>query len=100
MFQTSITYEERLPFFYVTYPGSIIDKSHLTYMMAYNETLGISKVCFIMDRGFFTTDNVKYMQSSHLSYITGAGISYKATRAAIDEVREDILSMRYLVIKK
>jgi len=27
----------------------------------------------------------------------GAGISYKATRAAIDEVRDDILSMRYIV---
>ena len=86
-----------LPLFYVTYPGSIVDKSHLVYMMAYNETLGIGKVCFIMDRGFCMTDNVKYMHASHLSYIMGVDISHKTTRAAIEEVRNDILSMRHLV---
>ncbi|MCL1876392.1 MAG: transposase [Synergistaceae bacterium] len=86
-----------LPVFYVTYPGSIVDKSHLIYMMAYNETLGISKVCFIMDRGFCTTDNVKYMHASQLSYIMGVEIRHKAAREAVDEVRDDILSMRHLV---
>ena len=86
-----------LPIFYVTYPGSIVDKSHMSYMMAYNEPLGISKTCFVMDKGFCSTANVEYMHSNELPYIMGVDITHKSTRAAIDEVREGIVSMRYLV---
>jgi transposase len=86
-----------LPVFYVTYPGSIVDKSHLQHMMAYNETLGIKNVCFVMDKGFCSTANVEYMHSKELPYIMGAETSHKSTRAAIDEVRHGIVSMRHLV---
>ena len=89
--------ESGLPVFYVTYPGSIVDKSHMRYMMAYNETLGIGQVCFIMDRGFCKTDNIKYMHTSRLSYIIGVEAWHKTIRTAINEVRDDILSMRHLV---
>ena len=56
----------------MTYPGSIVDKSHLPYMMAYNAELGIGKdVIFIMDRGFCSTGNVDYMHEERHSYIMG-----------------------------
>ena len=83
-----------LPVFYVTYPGSIVDKSHLPYMMAYNNELGISDASFVMDRGFCSTANVKYMASERLGFIMGVEIGHKATRDAVDGVREGIVSMR------
>ena len=83
-----------LPLFYVTYPGSIVDKSHLPYMMAYNGDLGIDGVGFVMDRGFCTTDNVTYMHSSKLKYIMGVEMRHKATRSAIASVRDEIVSVR------
>jgi len=86
-----------LPVFYVTYPGSIVDKSHMPYMMAYNESLGITKACFVMDKGFCSTTNVEYMHSEELPYIMGVETSHKSTRAAIDEVRESMVSMRHIV---
>jgi transposase len=86
-----------LPVFYVTYPGSIVDKSHLPYMMAYNETLGIENVCFVMDKGFCTTENIQYMHRTEQLYVVGAETRYKATCAAINEVRDSIVSMRYQV---
>jgi len=89
--------QSKLPVFYVTYPGSIVDKSHMQYMMAYNKTLGIDKACFIMDRGFCTTKNINYMHSVKLPYVIGVEKSHKSTRAVIDDVREGIVSMRYLV---
>ena len=88
--------ETGLPLFYVTYPGSIVDKSHMQYMMAFNEPLGIKNVCFVMDRGFCKTTNVEYMHSEKLSYIMGIDASHKSTRSAIDKVREGIVSMRNL----
>jgi len=84
-----------LPLFYVTYPGSILDKSHLPYMMAYNAELGIQDVGFVMDRGFCTTANMGYMHAEHLSFIIGVEVRHKATREAIESVRDNITSMRY-----
>ena len=86
--------DTRLPLFYVTYPGSITDKTHLPYMMAYNEDLGIKDVSFIMDRGFCKTDNIKYMHATQKTYICGAELGHKASHAALKEVREDMVSMR------
>jgi transposase len=87
--------ESGLPVFYVTYPGSIVDKSHLPHMMAYNSELGIDGVGFVMDRGFCTTANVVYMHSLRLEYIMGVDMRHKATQDAIGSVRESIVSVRY-----
>lgn len=86
-------YDSGLPLFYVTYPGSIIDKSHMQYMMAYNSELGIDNVTFVMDKGFCSTANVHYMHSERLPYIIGAEVRNKATLSAIEQVRDSILSM-------
>ena len=89
--------KSKLPVFYVTYPGSIVDKSHLPYMMAHNETLGIRKVCFVMDRGFCTTSNISFMHNSKLFYVIGVEMGHKSTLAAVDEVRDEIVSIRHIV---
>lgn len=88
-----------LPVFYCTYPGSIVDKSHLPYMMANNAELGIEGVSFVMDRGFCTTANVAYMAEERLGFVVGVEVRHKATRKAIDDVREGLESMRNLVAK-
>ena len=95
-----ISQESRLPLFYVTYPGSIVDKSHLPYMMAYNEELGIGEnITYVMDRGFCSTANIDYMHQAGLSYVCGVDLQAKNTRQAIDEVRSDIVSLRNLATK-
>jgi transposase len=87
-------YESALPLFYVTYPGSIVDKSHMSYMMAYNDDLGIDGATFVMDKGFASTANIRYMHSKQLPYILGVAVRHKATRDAIDKVRDTVLSMK------
>ena len=83
-----------LPVFYVTYPGSIVDKSHLPYMMAYNEELGIKDAVFVMDKGFCSTGNVRFMKAGRLGFAVGADIRHKAAKGAVDAVREGMVSMR------
>ena len=82
-----------LPMFYVTYPGSIVDKSHMPYMMAYNEELGIKDTGFVMNRGFCSTPNIAYLHSEQLRYIMGVDMLHKATRESIDKVRDGIISL-------
>jgi transposase len=86
-----------LPMFYVTYPGSILDKSHLPYMMAHNAELGIAHVGFVMDRGFCTTANVGYMYAAQLQFILGVEIRHKTTQEAVSRVRDNMISMRYRI---
>jgi hypothetical protein len=86
-----------LPIFYVTYPGSIVDKSHMKYMMAYNSDLGVDSVCFIMDKGFCTTLNVQYMHGKEIQYIIAAGTDTLTAREAIDNARSSIVTMRNCV---
>jgi len=88
-----LSQQSGLPIFYVTYPGSIVDKSHLPYMMEYNDELGIKDAIFVMDKGFCATVNVRHMHASRLPYIMGVDGSHKATRVAIDSVRDDIVTM-------
>lgn len=86
--------ESRLPAHYRTYPGSIVDKSHLPYMMADNEELGIdaSKVAFVMDRGFCTTANVEFMASARYTFVIGVDGRHKATRRAVESARGSVMS--------
>jgi hypothetical protein len=84
-----------LPVFYATYPGSIIDKSHLAHMMAHNQDLGVTGVTFVLDRGFASTANVAYLHEHKLRHILGVELRHKATRRAVDQVKDTIGSMRH-----
>jgi transposase len=65
----------------------------MSYMMAYNTELGISNVTFVMDKGFCSTANIRYMHSEQLPYILGTEVRHKATLTAIEKVRGEIVSM-------
>jgi len=83
-----------LPIFYCTYKGSIVDKSHLPYMMQYNERLGIKDVCFVMDRGFFSESNVRWMAHKH-RFIMGISNSLRLSKDIIADYGEQVTSSRY-----
>ncbi|MDR2352287.1 MAG: transposase [Deltaproteobacteria bacterium] len=83
-----------LPVFYVIYPGSILDKSHLLYIMAYNTELGMKDVGFVLDRGFCSTVNIKFMAKEGHDFILGVPKRCKTTLAVIDLARKGIVSLR------
>lgn len=88
----------RLPVYYATYQGSVLDKTHLSFMMESARALGISKARFVFDRGFVTTDNLSYVQEHHLSFITALPAHLKAYKGLLDEAAQaDISSSRNAV---
>ena len=82
-----------LPMFYTTYQGSITDKSMLPSMMAYNADLGIENVKFVMDKGFCSQANLKYMDGRY-SFITSVYNNNKSVKSAISEVSGRVNSMK------
>ena len=85
----------RLPVLYNTYPGSIVDKSHLPSMMSLNKELGITDVSFVLDRGFCSTKNVQWMANEGITFILGVDIRSMSTKRAVDSVAASIRSERH-----
>jgi transposase len=88
-------FQSKLPIFYVTYPGSIVDKSNMPHIMKYNKELNIKDIIFIMDRGFCSTSNLEWLHSQHIPYVMAVETGHKTTQAAIDLVRDNIDTYQY-----
>jgi transposase len=68
-------------------------------MMADNERLGINKVRFVMDRGFFSKGNVKFMASQGYPFIIAIPSHFKVARDVIDKYGEEVKRSRYHIEK-
>ena len=67
----SIAYDKnnQEPLFYEMYPGSIVDVSQLQYMLEKVKGYGYRQVGFILDRGYFSKENIGYMDKSGYEFI-------------------------------
>lgn len=67
----SIAYDKnnREPLFYEMYPGSIVDISQLQYMLEKTEGYGYRHVGFILDRGYFSKENIRYMDKCGYDFV-------------------------------
>lgn len=59
----------RVPLFYEQYPGSITDVSQFEYMVDKVKEYRYKSVGFILDRGYFSKANIRYMDKNGYSFI-------------------------------
>ena len=57
------------PLFYEKYSGSLTDTVQLKYMLEKVEGYGYKHVGFILDRGYFSKANIRFMDEHHYSFI-------------------------------
>ena len=71
IFNHSIAYDRnnRLPLFYETYPGSINDMSQLQLMLEKAKAYGYRNAGFVLDRGYFSESNIKFMDRNSYEFI-------------------------------
>lgn len=71
IFNYAVAYDtkNREPLFYEAYPGSINDVSQLHFMLGKAEGYGYRKVGFILDRGYFSKDNIEHMDRCGYSFV-------------------------------
>lgn len=67
----SIAYDtkNREPLFYEEYPGSIVDIAQLQYMLGKAQGYGYKKVGFILDRGYFSKENIEFMDCCGYDFV-------------------------------
>ena len=83
--------ETKLPLYYRYYPGSINDKTHLEYMSKDLKDLEIKKAYFLMDGGFHSEENMKYMSSNGIRFVIGLPTNLKIVKDLIDKRRNEIV---------
>ena len=71
VFNYSIAYDcnNREPLFYETYPGSIVDVSQLQMMLNKAVAYGYRNAGFILDRGYFSRENIRYMDKCGYDFV-------------------------------
>jgi len=71
IFNYAIGYDinNKEPLMYEKYPGSINDVSQLQSMVEKIQGYGYKNIGFILDRGYFSKDNLSYMDSHNFKFI-------------------------------
>lgn len=70
------------PVFYEEYPGSIVDVAQLQYMLEKSKSYGYENVGFILDRGYFSKENIKYMDKCGYDFV----IMVKGVKDIVSEI--------------
>jgi len=84
VFNYSIAYDRnnREPLFYEEYPGSIVDISQLQYMLEKALGYGYKNVGFILDRGYFSKENIHFMDKCGYDFV----IMVKGMKKIVNEM--------------
>ncbi len=71
VFNYSVAYDtkNREPLFYEDYPGSIVDVSQLQFMLEKAKAYGYNRIGFILDRGYFSKDNIEYLDGCGYDFV-------------------------------
>ena len=61
--------KNKTPLYYEAYPGSIVDVSQLQYTLEKVKGFGYKKIGFILDRGYFSKENIRSMDRDGYQFI-------------------------------
>ncbi|UUD35596.1 transposase [Mycoplasmopsis caviae] len=79
-----------LPLFYDIFPGSITDQTQCELMLQKALDYKFKDVRFVMDRGYFTGENVKYLNDNKLEFIIMARDYYSTLKKLINDNKHQI----------
>jgi hypothetical protein len=82
--------ESSLPFYYRKLPGNVTDVKTVRNMLADMDFLNLKKVHLVMDRGFYSAENINELYKEHHKFLIGAKLSLKFVKDQLDSVRDSL----------
>jgi len=79
-----------LPFYYRKLAGNIPDIKTVKQLLDDLAVFGFNKAKLVMDRGFYSEDNINGMYREHLKFLVAAKVSLSCIRKELDAVYDDI----------
>jgi transposase len=80
--------QSNLPFYYRKLPGNIADVKTIKNLIADMDFLEYKKIKLVMDRGFYSEDNINALYQNHLKFLIATKLSLKFVKTELDQVRD------------
>ena len=87
--------ESNLPFYYRKLAGNIPDSKTLRNLLEDLDVLGYSGVKLVMDRGFYSTDNINSLYQNHVKFLVATRMSLLFVRKELDEIYDTFRSFEH-----
>jgi len=82
--------ESQLPFYYRKLPGNISDVKTVKNLIADINQLEFQKVKLVMDKGFYSEENVNAMLGAHLKFLLGVKVSLLYVQEILAKARDEM----------
>jgi hypothetical protein len=79
-----------LPFYYRKLPGNITDVKTVKQLMAEFNVMGYKKVSVLLDRGFYSRENINLLFKNHQKFIIGVKLNLNYVKETLEEERENL----------
>jgi transposase len=79
-----------LPFYYRKLSGNISDVQTVKQLMAEFDIMGYKKVKVILDRGFYSQNNINALYKNHQKFIIGVKLGLQYVKTILNEERENL----------
>jgi len=79
-----------LPFYYRKLPGNITDVKTIRHLAQEFNVMGYQKVKVVLDRGFYSQQNINALYQHHRKFIIGTKLSLKYVREILEDERENL----------
>ena len=82
--------ESGLPFYYRKLPGNITDVKTVKQLMSEFNVMGYKKVNVVLDRGFYSKENINLLYKNHQKFIIGVKLELNYVKEVLAEERENL----------
>ncbi len=87
--------ESNLPFYYRKLAGNIPDSKTVKNLLFDLDVLGFSKMKLVMDRGFYSEENINGLLKEHVKFLMAAKISLTFVRNELDAIYDGFRSFEH-----
>jgi transposase len=84
-----------LPFYYRKLAGNIPDSKTLKHLLADLDTLGFSKIKLVMDRGFYSEDNLNALFKDHVKFLIAGKMSLNFMKFNLEGIYDNFRSFEH-----
>jgi transposase len=89
----------RLPVYYRKLPGDITDVATIRNLLADINFFCLEKVQWVMDHGFYSEANIKFLFHRHYKFLISTRTSLRFVRRKLDEVCGSMISRQHYTAK-
>jgi len=82
--------QSNIPFYYRKLAGNIADVKTVKNLLADIAFLGYKKVKLVMDKGFYSEDNINHLYKNRLKFLISTKVSLNFVKAELDKMRSSI----------